>query len=331
MPNLDFAEGLRSILTMSEKYSSSAKGVFEAFVSSNRQIGKRFYRLRLEFSANGARAFADFHPGQFAELDLSGAALPSVENIPEHLLDTAERKILLRRPFSFTDVTAEKNKTFADLLYCVVGPATLRMTTLSVGDSLSVIGPLGNGFSIPDDKKTALLVAGGMGVPPLLHLAKALTADSHTTRIEVIAFAGAKTATELPFESRLDEISQQLGFSIPEFARYGIESLVATDDGSVGYHGFVTDCLAEWLDRSNLAAKDTIIYACGPQAMLSRMAELAKEKNIDCQLSLERRMACGIGLCQSCAVECRLNGSNETIYKMCCKDGPVFDSKEVVF
>ena len=331
MPNLDFAEGLRSILTMSERCSSSAKGAFEAIVSSNKQIGKRFYRVRLEFSANGASAFADFRPGQFAELDLSSTALPAAENIPEDLLDAAERNILLRRPFSFTDVTADRDKTFADLLYCVVGPATLRMTTLSTGDSISAIGPLGNGFSIPDGKKTALLVAGGMGVPPLLHLAKALTADSHTTRIEVIAFAGAKTATELPFESRLDEISQQLGFSIPEFARYGIESLVATDDGSVGYHGFVTDCLAEWLGRSRLDSNSTIIYCCGPEPMLARVSEIAKDKNIDCQLSLERRMACGIGLCQSCAVECKVSSSNETVYKMCCKDGPVFDSREVVF
>ncbi len=316
---------------MSERCSSSAKGVFEAFVSSNRQIGQRFYRLRLDFSRDGASAFADFQPGQFAELDLSGTALPSVKTIPEDLLDTAGRKILLRRPFSFTDVTTNRDKTFADLLYCVVGPATLRMTTLSAGDSVSVIGPLGNGFSIPDGKRTALLVAGGMGVPPLLHLTKVLTADFRATRIEVIAFAGAKTAMELPFEGRLDEISQQLGFSIPEFARYGIESLVATDDGSAGYHGFVTDCLAERLGQTDLAAKDIVIYSCGPEPMLARVSEIAKDKNIDCQVSMERRMACGIGLCQSCAVQCRLNGSNETVYKMCCKDGPVFDSREVVF
>ncbi len=314
---------------MSENCSSSDKGVFEAIVSSNKKIGHRFYKLRLEFSGAGARAFADFSPGQFAELDLSGTALPSVENIPEDLLDTAGRKILLRRPFSFTDVTIKKNKTFADLLYCVVGPATLRMTTLSAGDSLSVIGPLGNGFFVPDDKKTALLIVGGMGVPPLLHLAKHLTADARATRIEVIAFAGAKTAKELPFEGQLDEISQQLGFSIPEFAKYGIESIVATDDGSAGYHGFVTDCLVEWLGQTDLAAKDTVIYSCGPEAMLAKVAKIAKDKNIDCQLSMERRMACGIGLCQSCAVECRVSDSNETVYKMCCKDGPVFDSREV--
>ena len=316
---------------MSERCLSSAKGVFEAIASSNKQIGQRFYRLRLEFSGNGASAFADFRPGQFAELDLSGTALPSAENIPEDLHDAAERNILLRRPFSFTDVTADRDKTFAELLYCVVGPATLRMTTLSAGDSVSVIGPLGNGFSIPDGKKTALLVVGGMGVPPLLHLAKVLTADSHATRIEVIAFAGAKTAKELPFEGRLDEISQQLGFSIREFARYGIESLLATDDGSTGYHGFVTNCLAEWLDQSRLDSNSTIIYSCGPEPMLARVAEIAKDKNIDCQVSLERRMACGIGLCQSCAVECKVSSSNETVYKMCCKDGPVFDSREVVF
>jgi dihydroorotate dehydrogenase electron transfer subunit len=87
----------------------------------------------------------------------------------------------------------------------------------------------------------------------------------------------------------------------------------------------------ERLGQSDLAAKDIVIYSCGPEAMLAKVAEIAKDKNIDCQVSMERRMACGIGLCQSCAVECRLNGSSETVYKMCCKDGPVFDSREVVF
>jgi len=316
---------------MSEQSSSSVKGMFQATASSNKRFGPRFYKLKFEFSADGAKAFADFNPGQFAELDLSHTALPSDESIPEDLRDASKRKILLRRPFSFTNVTAEKNRTIAELLYCVVGPATLRMTTISPGDSLNVIGPLGNGFSIPDGKKTALLVVGGMGVPPLLHLAKHITTDSQNPKLDIIAFAGAKTAKELPFESCLDEISQQLGFSLPEFAKFGVESFIATDDGSAGYHGLVTNCLAEWLSKSSLPAKDIIIYSCGPEPMLANMAQLANEKNIDCQLSLERRMACGIGLCQSCAVEFRVTGSNETIYKMCCKDGPVFDSNEVVF
>jgi len=314
---------------MTKDCSTANKGVFSASVFTNKQIGERYYRLGLEFSDSGARVFAGSKPGQFCEINLAEAALPASEAIPKELADTAGRKILLRRPFSFCDVTAKGDKTFVDILYRVVGPASLRMTTLSAGDSVSVIGPLGNGFSVPADKKTAVLVTGGTGAGPLIHLAKVLTADY--AGIEVIAFAGAQTKAEMPFEKPLDEVSQQLGFSLAEFAGYGIKSSVATDDGSVGYHGLVTDCLSEWLGRRGLAAKDTIIYSCGPEAMLARTAEIAQEKKIDCQVSMERMMACGIGACQSCAVECKVEGSNETVYKLCCKDGPVFDSREVVF
>ena len=313
---------------MSEANTSSKKGVFEAAVLSNRQIGPGFYRLRLEFLQEGARAFAHFEPGQFAELDLSTIALPSPEIIPEDLRDVAGRNILLRRPFSFCEVTAERDKTFAELLYCVVGPSTLRMTTLSPGNAISVMGPLGRGYRVPEEKKKALLVGGGMGTPPLQHLAQVLTSRND---MEIIAFAGAKTARALPFESRLDEISQQLGFSLPEFARYGIESLVATDDGSAGFRGLVTDCLLQWLDQSDPATEETVICACGPEVMLARVAEIALEKNIDCQVSMERRMACGINLCQGCAVECRIPDTNETCYKMCCQDGPVFNAREIIF
>ena len=314
---------------MSEGYSSSTKGNFEAQVCSNRRIGPGFHRLRLQFTQDGAGAFANFQPGQFAQFDLSKTALPSPDTVPQELCDSSSRKILLRRPFSFAEVTAEEDITFAELLYCVVGPATLRMTTLSAGDRIGVIGPLGRGYRIPDGKKMVLLVGGGMGTPPLQHLAQSLTARDNI--VDIISLAGAKTAEALPFEGRLDEISQHLGFSVPEFAKYGIESLIATDDGSAGYRGLVTDCLAEWLEESDLAFDDIIICACGPEPMLASVAQIAAEKNIDCQVSMERRMACGIGLCQSCAVECKVAGSNETIYKMCCQDGPVFDAKEVVF
>ena len=314
---------------MSEGCSSSTKGMFEAQVCSNRRIGGRFYRLRLQFTQDGAKAFANFKPGQFAELDLSTIALPAPDAVPQELLNASGRKILLRRPFSFAEVTTDGDKTFAELLYCVVGPATVRMITLSAGNRISIIGPLGHGFQIPGGKKTVLLVGGGMGTPPLQHLAQDLTARNDG--IEVISLSGAKTTEALPFEGRLDEISQKLGFSVPEFARYGIESLIATDDGSAGYHGLVTDCLAERLKRTEIHFNDIMICACGPEPMLARVAQIAGEKKIDCQVSMERRMACGIGLCQSCAVECRVAGSNETVYKLCCQDGPVFDTKEVVF
>jgi len=314
---------------MAKNCSAANRGEFLASVCANKRIGQRFYRLGLEFSGAGAAAFAKSGAGQFAEIDLCGAALPPAEAIPENLADAAQRKILLRRPFSFCDVSSRKGKTIVDILYCVVGPASLRMTTLSAGKTGNVIGPLGKGFQVPEDKKTALLVAGGMGAGPLLLLAKVLT--TNWPKINVIAFAGAKTKAEMPFEKPLDEVSQQLGFSLPEFAEYGVESLVATDDGTAGYEGLITDCFSKWLGRHSLAAKDTIIYSCGPEAMLAKVTKIAKERAIDCQVSMERRMACGIGVCQSCVVECRVNGSNETVYKLCCKDGPVFDVKEAVF
>jgi dihydroorotate dehydrogenase electron transfer subunit len=296
---------------------------------ANKQIGSHFGKLKLTFEGDGAKAFADLKPGQFAELDLTNTALPNLEKIPPELADTSDRNILLRRPFSFTDVTIHGDKTFAEILYCIVGPASLRMTTLSSGDSLNVIGPLGNGFRVPETKKYALLTAGGMGTPPLQHLAKVLATDYKD--IEVTAFVGAKTKTALPFEGRLDEVSQQLGFSLREFSQYGIESIVATDDGSTGHEGFVTDCLVEWLEQTESTGDQIIIFSCGPEEMLAKVTEIAAGKNIDCQISMERRMACGIGLCQSCAIECRVPGSNQTVYKMCCEDGPVFEGKEVVF
>ena len=308
---------------------SSAKGLFEAVVSFNRQIGPGFYRIGLEFTGEGMKAFAQFEPGQFAQLDVSNVALPPLDAVPEHLRDVCGRKILLRRPFSFAQVTAGSKKTTAELLYCVVGPATVRMTTLAVGDKLSIIGPLGRGFRIPEGKKTLLLVGGGMGTPPLQHLAQVLTAKG--SGIEIIALAGAKTAAALPYERRLDAISQDLGFALSEFAKCGVESFVATDDGSAGYRGFVTNRLLEWIEQSQVPREKMMICACGPEAMLARTAQIALEKSIDCQLSMERRMACGIGLCQSCAVECRVPGSSETIYKLCCEHGPVFDAREVVF
>jgi len=315
-------------MTTTEIYSVE-RGLFSAVVSSNRQIGERFYKLKLEFSGSGAKAFSKFKPGQFAQLDLFTTALPSPDSVPEDLADASRRQILLRRPFSFTDVTMQKDKTIAELLYRVVGPATLRMTTLTTGDSISIIGPLGNGFWVPHGKKTTLLIAGGMGAPPLQHLAKVLTVEH--SDIETIAIAGAKTAKELPFESRLDEISQQLGFALPEFAKFGVKSQVATDDGTAGFAGPATNCLLDWLDKHTLARGTIIIYGCGPEAMLTRLAEIAKDRNIDCQISMERLMACGFGVCQSCAIECKVEDSNETIYKLCCEDGPVFDSREIVF
>ncbi|MFC1677014.1 dihydroorotate dehydrogenase electron transfer subunit [Planctomycetota bacterium] len=306
---------------MAKKQINPDKVMAEATVESNRQIGYDFYKLTITFEGPPAKTFANTQPGQFVELDLSTASTPSTENTPEKLRNGSERLVLLRRPFSFCDLTCESDKTSAEILYRVIGPGTLRMSNLSAGDYLSVIGPLGIGFSVPAGKKTAVLVTGGMGAGPMEHLAKVL-AQKHND-IKVTAFAGAKSRDQLPFEN----VSQ----SLREFTRYGTESFIATDDGSAGEKGFVTDCMADWLDKNSLPTEEMIIYSCGPEPMLAKVSQIAGQHNIDCQVSMERMMACGIGLCQGCAVECRAADSTETVYKMCCKEGPVFDSKEVVF
>jgi len=307
---------------------TQTKGQFEATVLFNRPLRKSFYRMGLQFTGAGAEAFAKTRPGQFAQFNVSTVALPPPSAIPEELKDAASRQILLRRPFSFARVANEKAGTTVEVVYCVLGPATLRMTTLAKGQSLNLIGPLGNGFSIPQGKKKAILVAGGMGSPPLEHLAQTLTAES--PKVDVIAFAGAKTRDDMPFENPLDKISQELGFWLGEFARYSIGSFVATDDGSAGFKGTVTNCLLEWLKQNNIEPAEIILYACGPRAMLANIAKAAAEKKIDCLISMEEMMACGIGLCQSCAVKCK-DDKGEDVYKLCCKDGPVFDAKDVVF
>lgn len=305
----------------------SNKGHFIGVITANKQIGCEFYRLGLQLEGTGAKAFAKLKPGQFAQLDLSNTPLPPADKIPEHLADTAQRNIILRRPFSFCDITIKSNKVLAEILYCVVGPASLRMTTLSKGDTINIIGPLGNGFSVPKNKKTALLVIGGMGAGPLLHLAKTLKGNN--PKIKTIAFVGAKTECYLPF--KVKKTSRKLKFTLEDFAKEKIKTLVTTDDGSLGIKGFVTDCLKDWLNCQRPSATDTIIYGCGPEAMLAETAEIGQKYNIDCQISMERIMACGFGVCQSCAVECKDSVTGGTFYKMCCKDGPVFESKEVVF
>ncbi len=301
---------------MTDKRHTGNKGPFNAVVKANKQTGEQFYRMDLQLTGAEARAFAKTIPGQFAEIDLSKTALPPAEKIPAELKDKATREIILRRPFSFCDIVVDGDETTAEILYCVVGPATLRMTTLKPGDTISIIGPLGKGFSVSAGKTKAVLIGGGMGAPPLQHLANVIVKDY--PQINIVALAGAKSKEEMPFDPK-------------HFAKCEIDSIITTDDGSAGLAGFVTEYLEKRLDECRQAKEEIIIYSCGPEEMLARVAEIANNRNIDCQVSMERRMACGFGICQGCAVECRVEGSNETVYKMCCTDGPVFDSKEIVF
>ena len=306
------------------------KAILTASVSDNKAIGENFFNLRLQLNSSTARVFQKVLPGQFAELDLSKLALPAEEQISDELSQRAWRQILLRRPFSFTNIECSSGRIVLDILYCVLGPATLRMKTLKPSDKINLIGPLGNGFKIFSDKKLAILVAGGMGAPPLQHLAKEL--KNNCPQTETIVFAGAKSLSELPyFDIKLGKISKEPAFVLGEFAQHNAKALISTDDGSAGFKGFVTEMLKSWLKNKKPDSSKTIIYACGPEAMMAEIAAISSKFNILCQVSLERMMACGTGLCQSCAVKCINKQTKEIGYKLCCKDGPVFWADEVVW
>ncbi len=305
------------------------KGPFNSVVISNRKIGECFFKIRLAFEGDGAEAFSKTRAGQFAEIDLSMTSIPNIKNVPEHLRFNYRRNIILRRPFSFTGVFEEDGRMIVEILYCVVGPSSLRMMNLREGEQISVMGPLGNGFEIKKDKLIALLAVGGMGAGPLIHLSKQIR--DYKPDMEILGFVGAKSFSELPYEDLSEGIQACKGDWVKEFADNQVDTMVATDDGSAGFKGFITDTLENHIEKGEFDSSDVIIYTCGPEMMLAKVSQISKRFGIECQVSLERRMACGIGLCQGCAVECKKGGSDETFYKMCCKDGPVFDSKEVVF
>jgi dihydroorotate dehydrogenase electron transfer subunit len=311
------------------KAEAVTKGIFQANVLSNQQIRQCYYRIILEFDPTGSELFRNVLPGQFLELDLSRISLPESTRIPEHLRNVSQRQVLLRRPFSFSDVMISRDKKETSVkvesLYCVLGPATVRMMSLKSDDTINVMGPLGNGFSIPDGLSQAILIAGGMGSPPILHLASYL--KQHYPECRPVCFVGAKTCEDLPFTVRL---GNQTGVVLEEFEIIRVPSFVATDDGSAGYRGFVTDNARHWIEKNPIDPAATAIFACGPEPMLASAALLAENYRLPCQVSMERMMACGIGLCQSCAVETK-SDSGETKYRLCCKDGPVFNANEVIF
>ncbi|MCF7976078.1 MAG: hypothetical protein K9N55_19830 [Phycisphaerae bacterium] len=310
-------------------FSRKIKGDYPAIVTYNRAMGPGYYRLGLEFSDQGAEVMAGFMPGQFVEIDMTTTAMPDPARIPAHLEDAMTRQILLRRPFSICALHTEQAKSTIDIIYAAVGPATLRLTTCKPGDILQTMGPLGRGFWMPEGKTTALMVAGGVGAPPIQHLA--VTLAHHSACPTLALFTGARSLNNLPFEwqRKADTVTLTELCHLPT----PVEVYLATDDGSYGHHGLVTGPLLEWLEQHETPGEEIILYACGPELMLKAVAQIGMELGIDSQVSMERRMACGINLCQGCAVELKpaCACQTETVYKMCCQDGPVFEGKDVVF
>lgn len=262
-----------------------------AKILENKKVVKDFYKIRIESSYLGKF----IKPGQFIEVRCSDSI-----------------NTFLRRPFSAHRIL----KGGIEILYEIIGKGTEELSQRKAGEALDVIGPLGSGFNIErtaySAQRTAILVAGGMGVAPLVALAEAIV---HRTsyivhREKVYVFIGAKRDGHILCEQ--------------EFKSLGCEVMVVTEDGSQGEKGLVTDLLKSL--RSTNDERRTTIYACGPNEMLKEVARIAQARRIHCQVSLEERMACGVGACLGCPVKVR--GGE---YKMVCKDGPIFDSEEIAW
>jgi len=204
---------------------------------------------------------------------------------------------LLPRPISICEV--DKEFRALRIVYRVVGEGTKEFSKLRAGQKVRIMGPLGNGFFLKD--KRAILVAGGIGIPPMLELAKNLDCE----KTIVVGYRDAQT------------------FLSDELSSYG-DVVIATEDGSVGTKGNVLDAI-----RENQVTGD-VIYACGPTPMLRALKTYAAEKHIECQISLEEKMACGIGACLACVCKSKEKDSHTNVHnKRICKDGPVFYAEEV--
>ncbi len=199
-----------------------------------------------------------------------------------------------------------------EILYKVLGKGTQCLARMEPGQEVEILGPLGNAFVSPDGLEQAVLVAGGIGVPPIAALAAQLAQVpgplSPVPRLEV--FLGGKSSEDI--------------LCLKDFEEAGASVHITTEDASLGTRGLVTDLLRPFFLTPYVSR--LTMYACGPPGMLAAVAGLAGETGVPCQVSVEANMACGFGACMGCAIEVI---SEDRSYKLVCKDGPVFDAREV--
>lgn len=249
-----------------------------AVITSQVMLSDGIYSMWLRFPKE-ADVAASAVPGQFISLYCK------------------EGSRLLPRPISICEI--DKEESMLRIVYRVAGKGTEEFSKMQVGDTIDVVGPLGNGFTQKDGK--SILIGGGIGIPPMLALAKSLKGE-----VSVVLGYRDKNL-----------------FLKEEFEPYA-SVYVSTEDGSVGTRGNVIDAIRE----NNLTA-DTI-YACGPIPMLRGVKAYAQEKEIAAQISMEEKMACGIGACLACVCQSKDKDAHSNVNnKRVCKDGPVFDAQEI--
>ncbi|MCK4570258.1 MAG: dihydroorotate dehydrogenase electron transfer subunit [Bacteroidales bacterium] len=252
------------------------KRIEDLKVQDIRWLNSNSYVLNL----SGSDAIQDIRPGNFAEI--------RVDNHPD---------VFLRRPFSYLDHDI-KEKTVSFFIKAI-GKGTKKLGTLEKGETVNIIHPLGNAFTIPESKKV-LITGGGSGIAPFIMLGRELKAKGN----EVHILTGGRTAEDILFTE--------------EFREYG-EVFCTTEDGSIGEKGLLT----QHSIFSGKAFNYDMIYTCGPDGMMKAVASIAKARSIACEASLENLMACGFGVCLCCIQE-TTEGN-----KCVCTEGPVFNINEL--
>ncbi len=310
--------------------SGSAMRAASVFVGTARIVAKERYRNFCRLTFRCPEIAASALPGQFVNAYLDGLG----EGVPfeRYGLPTAA---ILPRPFSIAkllslrkgEVSADEAPQAFSILFDLRGVGTHWLAQLTTDVPVRVAGPLGNGFWLPKGTHIAVLVAGGIGIAPFPFFAEWLKKRG----IEPIVLLGAQTAEHLPFDPVRAEFpllrnGKPLSYwAADEFESIGVRSAISLEEPKEGFFvGTVIQLLEAWLETQK-EREQIALYGCGPIPMLSALAEVAARYRLPCQVSLEERMGCGIGICFGCPVP-----TNDG-YKLCCTDGPVFDTNEVAW
>ena len=273
-------------------------------VVENVRIARDTYRIRLAWPDLAQRIV----PGQF---------------VMHRLVDSNDP--ILGRPLALYDTWDDDDGQLAgvDIVYLVLGKMTGRLAQLRPGDELELWGPLGNGFT-PTPTERLVMVAGGIGQTPFMALGReALGGRTYGMPPRPNGYADQAT---LCYGVRTAELLA----GAEDFRQAGIEVRLASDDGSVGRHGLVTGVLDELLDEVAGSGASVRIACCGPEPMMEAVAHIAGLRKLPCEVSLETPMACGIGICFSCVAKVR-QPDGEWDYKRTCVEGPIFDSRKIVW
>ncbi|MEO1889610.1 MAG: dihydroorotate dehydrogenase electron transfer subunit [Cycloclasticus sp.] len=235
---------------------------------------------------------------------------------------------LMRRPLSIMRVSA--NEGWVEFLYKAVGEGTLLLAQRKVGESISVMGPIGRPFELNTAKPKALLLGGGVGIPPMICLSEQI--KEHDDSITPTVFMGSEVPFPFKRESSailINGITEEVSDCLPLLEEWGIPSRLASLQGYSGvYQGYITDLARDWLNALSKQEREEVeIYSCGPTPMLKAVAALAKEFDVPCQVSLEEYMACAVGGCAGCVV--KVTTDEGEAMKRVCVDGPVFEANTV--